>query len=222
MPGQAVGEDPGEGVVSPRRPGVGVLLLILLWAGGAGCTLEPREGTDEARPVDELRAEDGAAVDTFPVDSAEPRDPAEAVSVLLEVFREATRVGDLSLALSLLDREAILLDEEVPGGTAGPLPAPGATGPTGETAEERTRGEFVVEMRRRHADGLRFRVDAQTVRMEGPHALVLTLLRVEDADPDDPEASVELGRVLETAVLRGTDDGWRILHLHRSRHRADD
>ncbi|TVP78189.1 MAG: DUF4440 domain-containing protein [Gemmatimonadales bacterium] len=203
----------GGGPAGRRRcPGF-VLVLLFPSVLLVGCTLEPREGADEVDPGLDLSLDTAASPDTLPgSDRPPPRDPEEAVQVVMEVFREATRVGDLSLALSLLDREAVLVDDGLPGGAAGPT----GTAPGGEALEERTRGEFVVEMRRRHADGLRFGVESVRVRLEGPHALVFTTLRAEQLEPGDPEATGETARVLETAVLRGTDDGWRIVHMHRS------
>lgn len=188
-----------------------LLLLALLVVGG--CTLEPREATDGADPDIELIPDADAPSDTVPLPDEVPRDPEEAVAIVMEVFREATRVGDLSLALSILDREAILVDDGIPGGMAGPAPAD----PGDAAVEERTRGEFVMAMRRQHADGLRFQVDGVRARVEGPHALVVTSLRAERLDADEPDAGPTASwSVLETAVLRATDAGWRIVHLHRS------
>lgn len=143
----------------------------------------------------------------------------------LEVFREATRVGDLSLALQLLDTRATLLDDLVTL-EGGPAHLP------------ETPGELLLELRRRHAAGLGIVVEKTDLRWADDAAVVSSTLvltqRIEGAGPGGaaegnpgdtlpagasppPPVPVDtLGRARETAVLRPTREGWRILHLHRS------
>jgi hypothetical protein len=116
----------------------------------------------------------------------------------VRLFRESVAVGDLSLALALLDRDASLV-EVIPG----------------ESSEQVTRGELLLELRRRHAEGLHLELleSRITLPAEGV-ALVLSRLAVLQSGPDG--YGEEVGRVDETVVLLVTPDGWRIRHLHRS------
>lgn len=182
--------------------------ILLLVGIVVGCTLEPRNDVDadlDSNGVSDL-ADDTTVADGLDAEPDDVRDPAESVRVTLEVFREATRVGDLSLALSLLDRDAVLIDDGPGGGLAG-----------SPSAGERTRGEFVVDMRRAHAEGLRYEVVETQVRLEQEMAVVLTTLRVTlPGSGEDAEMQADGPVALETAVLDVTPDGWRIVHLHRS------
>ena len=171
-----------------------------LLAGGilAGCTLERRAGPDTSLDTGAEMEEDFGVLDQ-PV----PADPAESVRITLEVFREAVRVGDISLALQLLDAEAVLLDDLVLD-AADEFDLPG------------TRGELLLALRRRHAAGLGLEpLDAELRWSDNTAVLSTRLLLLDrsaglEAEPDT------LGVARETAVLRPSPEGWRILHLHRS------
>jgi hypothetical protein len=165
----------------------------------AGCTLERRAGPDTSLDTGAEMEEDFGVLDPQPV----PADPAESVRITLEVFREAVRVGDISLALQLLDAEAVLLDDLVLD-AADEFDLPG------------TRGELLLALRRRHAAGLGLEpLDAELRWSDNTAVLSTRLLLLDrsaglEAEPDT------LGVARETAVLRPSPEGWRILHLHRS------
>lgn len=176
-----------------RRYGVLVAGLLVL---SAGCVFERRPDPDryfegERPPETEL------------ADEAWREDPEAAALSLAEVFREAVRVGDLSLALSFLHRDAILLDElvgDVPVSAAGPL----------------TRGELLLAVRRMHQDGLRLHVADVEVTFLDDVALVNSYIDLLRPVEEGRELAVQAGRVWETLVLVATPEGWRIRHLHRS------
>jgi hypothetical protein len=180
-----------------RSPALALVLAGLLLAG---CTLERRADPDASLRADSDLVPDEGVLDPQPV----PADPAESVRVTLEVFREAIRVGDISLALQLLDAQAMLLDDLALdlGNGASELPP--------------TRGELLLALRRRHAEGLGLQVLDTELRWVDETAVLSTRLLLlhrgagSDAEPD----SVGLAR--ESAVLRPTPEGWRILHFHRS------
>jgi hypothetical protein len=126
------------------------------------------------------------------------RSPAAVV----RVFRDAVVVGDLSLALSLLHRPATI-EDELAGGDVGTL----------------TRGELLMELRRRHVEGLVLEVLGTEVEVMGESAMVLTRLALIDQGEDG--IGVEAGRAYETVLLVLTEEGWRIRHLHRSMTRRE-
>jgi hypothetical protein len=164
----------------------GFLLLALLLQ--TGCTFERRADLDEDTEATPVAPEPGERI----------RPPAAVV----RVFREAVVLGDLSLALSLLHRQATLVDELV-----------------GSDVDILTRGELLMELRRRHVDGLVLEVlDTEVEVMEGS-AMVLSRLAL--IDRGDDGIGVEAGRAFETVLLLLTEDGWRIRHLHRSMTRGD-
>jgi hypothetical protein len=159
-------------------------LLLLLVLGG--CTIEPRWEVEPEEP----------SPDTVAL--PESASPEEAVATTVEVFREAVRVGDLSLALSLLDRDAILADDLADG-----------------NGEGTTRGEVLMELRRRHAAGLRLEaIESQTREVAGGW-LVSTRLDILGTD-EEGEPTLD-GHARESALLAPTDEGWRIVLFHRSR-----
>ncbi len=215
---------------SSRRPALparasGLALAFLLAAstlGASACTLERRADPDLLLPEDTLLL----APDTLLEAPPAPPNPDRAVRNTLEVFREATRVGDLSLALQLLDTRAFLLDDLVTLG-GGPADLP------------ETPGERLLELRRRHAAGLGIVVEHTELRWTEDAAVATSTLvltqRTEGAGGGPggggaapggqaspgatlpPPVPVDtVGRARETAVLRPTREGWRILHLHRS------
>jgi len=178
------------------RAAVGFLLAGCILAG---CTLERRAGPDTSLDTEAEVEEDFGVLDPQPV----PADPAESVRITLEVFREAVRVGDISLALQLLDAEAVLLDDLV-------LDA------ASESDLPGTRGELLLALRRRHAGGLGLEPLDSELRWSDNTAVLSTRLLLLDRSAE-PEAEPDtLGVARETAVLRPSPEGWRILHLHRS------
>jgi hypothetical protein len=169
------------------RPALLALFLVLPLLQ-AGCTFERRADLEEDPEVATPALEPGERI----------RPPASVV----RVFREAVVVGDLSLALSLLHRQATLVDELA-----------------GSDAEPATRGELLLELRRRHVAGLVLEVLDSEVDVTGESAIVLTRLALIDRGEDG--IGVETGRAFETVHLLLTEDGWRIRHLHRSMDRRD-
>lgn len=168
-----------------------VLAALAPVLGIAGCELERRPEAADPFP------DENAVPDTL---TDMPRDPQESARVTMEVFREAVRVGDLSLALSLLDRDAVLFDDLA-----------------GEAAEATTRGELLLELRRRHRDGLRLGAQAAEVTLLDGAAIVVSTLAVMQRTPgDEEELAVQEETARETAILVPTPEGWRIRHLHRS------
>ncbi len=185
--------------MNATRTRLPLLLPVVLVLAATGCTLE-RRGNGDAAVAEPATVLDGERLEP----PAPQQDPAESARVTLEVFREAVRVGDLSLALSLIDPRAVLLDD---------LSAPAEAGPADPMP---TRGELLLELRRRHAGGLLLRVDGSELRWLDDHALLMTriVLLHRSTVPDQEPDSVGVAR--ETALLRPTPEGWRIVHLHRS------
>lgn len=169
----------------PRLPGrllVGALVLVQAGA----CTFERRADLEE---------DDSPAGSGIP--GLEEGVGARTPEAVARLFREAVEVGDLSLALSLLDRSATLVDA-----LAG---APDVT---------TTRGELLLELRRRHGEGLALEELEARSEPVGESTLVLTRLALMELDEDG--IGIEVGRVYETALLTPVEGGWRIRHLHRS------
>lgn len=129
-----------------------------------------------------------------------PMDGGEAALTALRTFRQAMAVGDLSLALALVDREAVLVDDLV-----------------GDPAGHGSRGEVLLELRARLAEGLAIREDSAAVSLPEGVAIVVSRLSVEVGE-DAPQRLQALdGHSLhETVILVPTAEGWRIRHLHRS------
>ena len=157
----------------------------------AGCTFEPRDGTDESTSdmaEDAGMQSDGAVVDVS----------SGAALRTAEIFRSAVATGDLSRALALVDRDATLVD-----------------GLVGEAAEAATRGELLLELRRRHSEGMDLEVVSSTVDLlSGEVALVVSRLALLEVGSDG--IGEEVGRVHETILLTLQAEGWRIVRLHRS------
>jgi hypothetical protein len=187
-------------VISPRLAGALAASAFLTSTTLVGCTLERRADPDAVPEVDTVAILGGSPLDPPPV----PTDPSESVRVTMEVFREATRVGDVSLALQLLDTRALLMDDLVleSGERVSDLPA--------------TRGEHLLELRRRHAAGLSFEILESDLRWVEESALLTTrlLLLMRPTEPDVAPDTV--GIALESAFLRPSPEGWRIVHMHRS------
>jgi hypothetical protein len=158
------------------------------------CTFEHRENGEDP-------GEGPVAVDTGQVLEDPPEaDPTRGALHTLRAFREAMAVGDLSLALALLDREATLLDDLV-----------------GDPALAGSRGEALLELRARLAEGIRLEEDSTRVSFPGDVAVVITRLHLQ-VQEDAPEVWQERAgsHLHETVVLVPTEEGWRIRHLHRS------
>ncbi len=177
------------------------LLLAATAAVLAGCTLE-RRADPNGIPLDTPGLDEVDTLD-FPTT---PPDPTASIEVTLEIFREAVRVGDLGLALQLLDPQAILIDDL----------ATGVAGGAERVATPATRGELLLELRRRHAAGLLLDPEESELVWVDDVAVVTTRLLLLARSPDPDADPVRTGEARETAVLRPTPEGWRIVHLHRS------
>lgn len=178
--------------MSARRAPWVLLLALLLVA--QGCTFEERgNGGGETVGTEESSEEVRNGIQ-------EVEDPEAAALNVVRTFRDGAATGDLSAALMLIHRNAILADELA-----------------GSTDEERTRGELLLEARARLSEGLRLRESSSRVTLSDGVAVVLSRLTVEPLEGEeallDANFPVEL---LETVVLVPGDEGWRILHLHRS------
>lgn len=131
-------------------------------------------------------------------------DAEEAARATVRMFRESVAAGDLSLALALLDPQATLVDPLV-----------------GDAAAEATRGELVLELRRRYASGVRLEALATEITVFGGglsplEAAALVVSDLAMLQERDDGIGEQIGRVHETAILASTPEGWRIRHLHRS------
>lgn len=190
-------------VHQPCPARIGAALLLLLLMAVPACTIERRD--DLSEPVIQiLEAED------MPVDEG------ALAHQTLAVFREAVQDGDVSMALRLVDRDARLLDDLVD------------RGDSSTPALQETRGLQLLALRRAHEAGLTLElVDTELVWVEET-ALITSLLQssivsAADAATASTAASsasailLPAGWVRESALLHRTPDGWRILHLHRSR-----
>jgi len=177
-----------------ERGELGILGLLLLLVPVA-CTFEQRPNGDEPEEEDPSAHQVEGEIpdpDTF--------GPTEGPLQTLRAFREAMAVGDLSLALALLDRDASLMDEVA-----------------GEVGTSASRGEVLLELRARLAEGLDLSETSTRLSFPGGVALVVSTLHIQVAD-DAPEALAGLAdrELRETVLLVPTAEGWRIRHLHRS------
>ena len=156
-----------------------------------GCTFERRD----AEPAEGLGSAESARATEEERSAGDAEDIARAA---VDAFRESVAAGDLSLALARLHGEATLVD---------PL--------LGQAAERASRGELLLELRSRHAEGLIYDpLEADVFLVGEDAALVVSLLSMlQEGDTEIPE---EVGTVLETVYLVGSDEGWKIRHLHRS------
>lgn len=178
---------------------LGVTALALL----GSCTLERRAGPESGELEDASTTEsttlEGPAPDGRPdTTDAGSRpasvEPDEAARTTLEIFRESVRVGDLSLALSLLDPDAVLIDE---------LAAGHATGTT--------RGELLMAIRRRHAAGMTLDPIDLDVRALDESFLVTSRWTLIPGAEDAPSVTIR-----ESAVVVAEEGAWRIALFHRS------
>lgn len=177
-----------EARVAPRAARRRSLVLLVALGLPLACTFE-------RRPAVEGEAGSGDLVLSGGISSG--LDEGAALETV-RLFREAVALGDLSLALVLLDREATLVDELV-----------------GEASEARTRGELLLALRRRHAGGLSFESRGDPlVASSGEGVLVGSHLTVFQADAGGEPAL--FGTLYESVLLVPNPDAWRIRHLHRS------
>lgn len=175
-----------------RAGGLSTLLAVLLMIP-VGCTFEQRGNGDEV-PADaeEVVFAEGEA------ELPEVRRPGPTGTV--RAFREAVAVGDLSLALALLDRQAFLVDDLI-----------------GDPELAGSRGEALLELRSRLAEGVTLEEESSRVNRAGDGAVVMTRLVIGVSQGSPEVLSTLDGRHLtETAVLILTEEGWRIGHFHRS------
>ena len=129
---------------------------------------------------------------------SDTREVAEAAQSAVESFRESVAAGDLSIALSWLDGEATLVDPLVR-----------------EATRSASLGELLLELRSRHAEGVTYEPLETDVVVSGEAAaMVVTLLSV--VGGGDDAGSEDVKTVLETVFLIGSEEGWKIRHLHRS------
>lgn len=179
--------------VTPARSGPACVVPIGVIFGVCvlmGCTFEPRAGSDDpiTETVDEVEPSEGSVVEVS----------SGAALRTAEIFRSAVAAGDLSRALALVDRDATLVD-----------------GIVGEAAEAATRGELLLELRRRHSEGMNLEVVTSTVDLLSSEiALVVSRLALLQVGPDG--IGEEVGRVHETVLMTLQAEGWRIVRVHRS------
>jgi len=170
--------------------GVGLgISTILLVPVVSTCTFEPRDRADSPA-IEESRETSTVAP---PLELTE-----DAALQTIQHFRSSIAVGDLSRALALLDGDATLVDALA-----------------GEASEAATRGELLLELRRRHAEGISLDpVSTRVALLTGDAALLVSRLEVLETDADGVVSSV--GYLHETVLLVGSSGGWRIRDLHRS------
>ncbi len=128
-------------------------------------------------------------------------DPAGTARQTLAVFREAVEVGDLSLALALLDREVEIVDDLV-------RRRPGP-------ARELSRGEALLELRRLHGEGLVLEELGSELVLRQDAAVIHSRLAILHRGEDSAIAR-EVARGSETVFLVPYPEGWRIRLYHRS------
>jgi len=177
--------------------GGGVLLMVIVLLVAGACTFEKRAENATEEETVEVEGEEIREAEEVVLPAA----PEEAALGTLRAFQEAMAVGDLSLALALVDRDATLVDDLVP-----------------DAAEAASRGEVLLELRSVLAQGLAVEEESRDVSFPGGIAVVVSSLVLRASDEEAPDSVREMDgrRLHETAILVSTDDGWRIRHLHRS------
>lgn len=128
-------------------------------------------------------------------------DPAASALQTLRVFRESVEIGDLSLALALLDREVEIVDHLV----GSPFSGGGTL----------SRGEALLELRRLHSEGLVLEEMGSELVLRQDAALIHARLVVLQRDEATGVAR-EVTRGHETVLMVPSPEGWRIRLLHRS------
>ncbi len=178
------------------RPGASKLralscCVLIAWVAW-GCTFERRDSSEAGSQAV------GGTAPPAPF-AAEPHTDATAlIRAMLDSFRESVAAGDLSTSLARLDSQATLLDPLV-----------------GRAIGAASRGELLLELRTRHAEGIRYTpLETEVVFAGERAALVTTLLSMSTSD--ESGVSEDARAVFETAYLILSDEGWKIRHLHRS------
>ena len=175
-----------RGAPNPVRRRKMVVLALLLLAGAGGCAFE-------------RRGDDGSAAQSGgPIPVNEGEFAEELARQTVRLFRDAVVNGDISLALSMLDEGATVID---------PL--------AGRSSEGLAVGEVLLELRRIHAGGMRYEPAESAVLLlpSGPALVQTSYILLEEVEGLGTEA----GRIQESAFLTPTLEGWKILHIHRSR-----
>lgn len=132
-----------------------------------------------------------------PSEASELQSTEELAGQTVRLFRDAVFAGDISRALSLMAEGASLIDPFA-----------------GRSTVEWPVGEVLLELRRRHADGVRFEpIRDEVTLLEDGGALVLTTLAVLQETGGVGE---EVGEIHETALLIPSPEGWKVRHIHRS------
>jgi hypothetical protein len=146
----------------------------------------------------ERRGEESTGTDSTSVAPVNESEFAEELArQAVKLFRDAVFAGDISRALSLMDDGGTLID---------PL--------AGKSSESFPVGEVLLELRRRHAAGVRFESNENEVDLlPSGEALVITTLKVLEETEGIGE---EVGQIYETALLTPSLEGWKIRHIHRS------
>lgn len=168
---------------------VAVLSLLLL----LGCSFERRPNGDE--DVEGSLARDQPALPGASLD------PAASALQTIRVFRESVEIGDLSLALALLDREVEIVDHLVAN-------APRSVGTL-------SRGEALLELRRLHSEGLVLEELGSELVLRQDAALIHARIAVLHRNEETGVAR-EVTRGHETILMVPSTEGWRIRLLHRS------
>lgn len=149
------------------------------------CTLE-RRGEESV---------DAESTTIAPVNESEFAE--ELARQTVRLFRDAVSAGDISRALSMMDDEGGLID---------PL--------AGVSSTSYPVGEVLLELRRRHAEGVRFEpIDDEVSLLPSGEALVVTMLTMLEEREGIGE---EVGRMYESALLTPAVEGWKVRHIHRS------
>jgi hypothetical protein len=146
----------------------------------------------------ERRGEESAERDSTTVGPVNESEFAEELArQSVRLFRDAVFAGDISRALSLMEDGASLID---------PL--------AGKSSAHFPVGEVLLELRRRHADGVRFEmIEDEVTLLPSGEALVITTLSMLQ---EEEGVGQEVGRIYESALLFPSPEGWKVRHLHRS------
>lgn len=169
----------------------GHVLWLFLLVGVASCTLEERAEI-------ERRGGQAPASDTVGVSSPSPA--ADSARAVVESFRDALRLGDVSRVGQLSTPEAVLVDQEE-----------GVRWTTRAGGQVRLPDALLAE-----GAELEWVLDESTFTDLGHGGLLVNVYHAAVAGEDVPWTAVE------TFVLVRTSDGWRIRHLHRSRGTGED
>lgn len=178
-----------------RRIRWGVLATAGALAVMSACTLEERPDRPAEREDPSEEPDVGLAAEL----SEDPADAtaADSVRAVASAFRDALEMGDLSSALQLVDRDAVVFDRM-----------------GGDPPEGASTGEVLLREIRLRRDGLNLEPLDSQLTFHGDVAVEVT--RAEPSWEGGEDRAGIHGPVLETMVLVRTEDGWRLGHLHRS------